>query len=209
MQNSAMHQLLKVTLALLVATTWRVIVPNLLSYDEQYFFEQLQWMVVKVYAALVGLLLLEVQLMYMGASLLQSKVNLMSWLSLPVLGLTMLGSYEFCNKYLAPLIDLEAAQRQLEAPFFDYIEHGNEAWLKLQQQLGCCGLSDPRTYLLYLRQVPAVCFDSQGQLITRGCEDVYTDHFLPLQHVAYFLGFVALALQALMFLFLLQRCLRK
>ncbi|TDG45894.1 hypothetical protein AWZ03_007614 [Drosophila navojoa] len=171
MIKAAVNYSLVVVLGCIVVVTVRVTLPSILDYEEPSLFQQMKFNVIKVYISLTSMIVLEMLLIYLSVSAMYMVSEWLSVLYVPLLIYGMHRTYALCVVQLQPLISRDDAHHLLLQYWQDYFENDDPKWLDLQAKLGCCGLSGPRTYLDYLRKVPAVCY-RQGVLVTRGLSNI-------------------------------------
>ncbi|XP_030555817.1 protein late bloomer isoform X2 [Drosophila novamexicana] len=179
-----------VILGFIVVITVRITVPHILGYDEQYLFNRMKFLVIRVYISLTSLIVLEMVSIYLSVALLYATTD---WIAV----------------LLATLISVKDGRDFLIEHWRKYFESDDQFWIEIQAKLGCCGLEGPRTYLDYLLKVPPICYNDGNVLITRGCDDVVYDSFNGLQFLAKGLSWLAVCLQFLTFVLYFRFVMRK
>ncbi|XP_017966751.1 uncharacterized protein LOC108658601 [Drosophila navojoa] len=208
MIKAAVNYSLVVVLGCIVVVTVRVTLPSILDYEEPSLFQQMKFNVIKVYISLTSMIVLEMLLIYLSVSAMYMVSEWLSVLYVPLLIYGMHRTYALCVVQLQPLISRDDAHHLLLQYWQDYFENDDPKWLDLQAKLGCCGLSGPRTYLDYLRKVPAVCY-RQGVLVTRGCESVVYDAFQGVHQLSKLLIWLALGIELVALLLYTRLIIRK
>ncbi|XP_030555816.1 protein late bloomer isoform X1 [Drosophila novamexicana] len=198
-----------VILGFIVVITVRITVPHILGYDEQYLFNRMKFLVIRVYISLTSLIVLEMVSIYLSVALLYATTDWIAVLYLPLLIYAMHRTYATCVVQLATLISVKDGRDFLIEHWRKYFESDDQFWIEIQAKLGCCGLEGPRTYLDYLLKVPPICYNDGNVLITRGCDDVVYDSFNGLQFLAKGLSWLAVCLQFLTFVLYFRFVMRK